>query len=190
MIIRNTKIFKPDINYFNKEGICPLFKAVALNEPCLLKALVEIPYLEIDLLNMFRLTPLFYAITSTQNLEIIQILMKAGADPVIGAAFTMRGIVTDIASPMVQAVTKGRTGVLQIFYEFGYSPKRRWFTNRVSESLSWQAAMLISKHVPTLKSLARRTIKTTLSKITKIPTRKDIERLEIPKTLINYISFQ
>ena len=42
----------------------------------------------------------------------VEILMKAGADPSILAAFTMRDPTVDTASAMLQTVFKGKTAIL------------------------------------------------------------------------------
>ena len=188
--IKNITPFNPTVNYTNKYGICPLFKVVDLDNPRLVKALIGIPSLNVNQVNMFRLTPIFYAVGNSHNMEVIRCLMKAGADPTITAAFTMRGSIRDVASAMLQAVVKGKITFLRIFYDFGFTPKRKWFLHRQFNSAAWHAAKQIALKTPTLKSLARKCIKLSLSKITKIPSNKSLESLELPKTLIEYISFQ
>ena len=115
---------------------------------------------------------------------------ESRTDPTITAASTMRGSIRDVASAMLQAVVKGKITILRIFYNFGFTPKRKWVLNRQFNSAAWHAAKQIALKTPTLKSLARKCIKLSLSKITKIPSNKSLESLELPKTLIEYISFQ
>ena len=116
--------------------------------------------------------------------------MKGGADPSIEAAFTMRNTIVDTASAILQAVVKGRIAILNIFFDYAYTPKRKWFINRGHNNIAWQAAENISRRVPTLKSITRKTIKSSLSRVTKIPNRAAVETLGLPRTLIDYIAFQ
>ena len=188
--IRTIKHFAANANYFNKEGICPLFKCITMNDPMLIAALLEIPELDVNWVNMFRLTPIFYAVSNTRRHEIISILLKAGADPSISAAFTMRSLVVDTASPILQALVKGRTKILEQFFDYGYCLKRKWFLNHTHDTMAWKAAEQISKRVPSLKTLTRKTIKTAMSKVTKIPKRHTIESLGLPASLSDYVAFQ
>ena len=175
-------------NYFNLEGICPLFKVVALGEPKVLRAMLNIETLEIDLLNMFRLTVLFYSV-SNRNTEMVDILLRAGADPTIPAAFTTRGRVVDSASPMLQALELEKIHILQKFLDFGYTMKRSWFRSVNDESGPWFKAKKLSAQVPTLMALSRKTIKQSLTKNCRIPKAAAIELLELPRTLTSYVAF-
>ena len=187
--IKTLNRYDADVNYFNSEGICPLFKAVSLDDPTLLKTLIENKSLKIDLLNMFRLTSLFYAVSNSRNLEIIEALMKANADPCIPAAFTMRDIITDTASAMLQAVIKGRFSVIQIFFEYGYVPKRSWFFTKGAEGSAWNRASKLAQKVPSLKSLSRKSVKNSLTKGCGRPTNGQLLTLELPRSLTEYIAF-
>ena len=96
--------FGAEANYFNTEGICPLFRAVSSKDPKLVGALFEIKTMDVNFVNMFRLTPLFYCVSHSKNKTIAHMLMKAGADTTIKSAFTMRGAVFDKASTMLTAL--------------------------------------------------------------------------------------
>ena len=176
-------------NYVNCEGISPLFKAVTMEEVDILRALCEIRTLEINLPNMFRLTPLFYAVSHCRNLEIFNILMKAGANPTIEAAFTMRGRVRDSASAMLQALELGRIELLELFFEYGFTMKRSWFRNKSPSSINWSKAAKLAQKVPTLKTLTRKWIKMALYLNTNIPGTESVSSLELPASLEQYISF-
>ena len=155
-----------------------------------MQTLLQIPGLDINLPNMFCLTPIFYAVSSSRSHEVINLLMKGGADPSIEASFTMRNTIVDTASAILQAVVKGRTAILNIFFDYAYMPKRKWFINRGHNSIARQAAENISRRVPTLKSITRKTIKSSLSRVTKIPNRAAVKTLGLPRTLIDYIAYQ
>ena len=53
---------------------------------------------------------------------MVELLIKAGADPSITAAFTMRGVVVDMASAILQTVAKGKIAILELFFQYGYCP--------------------------------------------------------------------
>ena len=184
-----SKYANTDINYVNFEGIGPLFKVVTLDEPRLLRALLQFRSLDINQTNMFRLTSLYYAVSNTKNLEIIELLMKAGADPSICGAFTMRGVISDTASAILAAVTCGKIGTLRIFFNYGYTAKRKWFSSYTSDSLVWERMANLCKKVPSLKSLTRKTIKKALASNTKIPSRDSLTKLELPRSLKEYLDF-
>ena len=78
--MRTLKPYNVDLNYFNWDGICLLLKALALNDPNIVRTLLEIKTQDVNLKN----------ISSSQNLGIIKILTKAGVDPSI---FAMRDVV-------------------------------------------------------------------------------------------------
>ena len=173
----------------NFEGISPIFKVITLDDPTLLQALVEFQTLDINQTNMFRLNCVYYAASNTRNNEIIRILMKAGADPLSLGAFTMRGAIVDTASAMLAAVTLQKYTMVEIFFEFGFCMKRRWFKTRISESVAWAKMIDLSKKVPTLQSLARKSIKKSLASNTCIPNRTSVAKLELPRSLIEYVQF-
>lgn len=188
-IIRSLAAHGAKGNYVNSEGVSPLFKSVMLAEPQILRALFEIDSIDINITNMFRLTPLFYAVSNSKNIDVIKILMKAGANPLIEAAFTMRGKIVDAASAMLQALVMERIEVVEVFLEYGYTVKRKWFNTTVSKSIAWSRATHLSKQVPTLKALARKSVKKALAAHTKIPKWDSITVLELPVALASYISF-
>ena len=181
-----------DANYFNREGICPLFKAVALDEPILLKALIKNPSLDVNLPNMFYLTPIFYATANAKSTKIVKLLLKAGADPTIRASFRMHGTVVDTATALLNALTRGRAKLLELFFEYGYYPKRKWFIGTESTAANreaWETTKELSTRVPSLKALTRKTLKLSLSKRVRIPSTESIQSLGIPKSLVEFISF-
>ena len=140
---------------------------------------------------MFRLSPIYYSIANSRNPEIIKILVRAGADPCITASFTMRGpIVRDTASAMLAALVSERITALETFYEYGFVLKRKWFQNSTRNNAAWLRAIKLSEKVPTLKSLARKTIKLALSQKTRIPSRATVNSLELPKTLQEFLQFK
>ena len=126
-LIRVLANYNIQANEANYEGITPLFKIVTLDDPVLLKTLLEIPTLDINDKNMFGLTAIYYSISNSKNDEIIQILTKGGADPCILGAFTMRGLVTDTASAILAALYSERITLLYLFFEYGFVMKRKWF---------------------------------------------------------------
>ena len=134
-------------------------------------------------------TSLFYAMTHTTKFEIVECLLKAGARPDLQAAFTMRTKITDMATPILQATNKNRIPALDLFFEYGYQPKRKWFTNIEVNTPGLKRARQLSSKVPTLLSLTRKTIKTHLAKVTKIPRTEQLETLDLPKSLTKYIAF-
>ena len=188
-LIRTFNNYGAEVNYFNSQGICPLFKAVSLDDPTLVNALLENRFLQINLPNMFKLTPLFYAVSNSKNVNIIKALMKRNADPNIEAAFTMRDIITDTASAMLQAVIKGKVSILEIFHNYGYTPKRSWFQSANCNGDAWKKAEKLSREVPSLRSLARKTVKNALASEVNLPTAEQLQTLELPKSLISYIAF-
>ena len=115
--------------------------------------------------------------------------MKANANPRIQAAFTMRDIVTDTASAMLQAVLKGRTAILEIFFDYGFVPKQAWFRDSYHDSPAWQRAAQLAQKVPSLKSLTRKAIKNSISRAVGIPTNQQLRSLELPRSLTEYIAF-
>lgn len=184
--------FGADANYFNREGICPLFKAVALDQPILLKALLKNPTLNVNLPNMFYLTPLFYATANAKNLEIVELLLKAGADPTVKASFRMHGVVVDTATALLNALSRGRANLVELFFDYGYCPKRKWFIGTEGTSVNkeaWEKAKHLSTQVPSLKALTRKTLKLSLSKRVRIPSNESLKSLGIPKSLVEFISF-
>ena len=188
-VVRSMIKFGADVNFFNNDGICPLFKAVTLDKPILVQALMDSRNLDINMVNMFRLTPLFYAVANSKNLEIARILMKAGADPTITGSFTMRGHVVDVASALLMAVVNERYQMLSLFLDYGYPPKRKWFRSNSLDSVGWNRSKELAKLVPTLKSLTRKTIRTEITKKEKLPTKSRLSSLDIPLSLREYIAF-
>ena len=176
-------------NYTNGEGITPLFKGVSLDEPQVLRALLEVESLDINQPNMFNLTPLFYAVSNSRNTEVFQILMKAGSDPTISAAFTMRGKIVDQATALLQALVMERIEILKLFFDYGFTMKRSWFKNGQPTSMAWEKAKQLSNKTPSLKSLARKAIKQSLACYARIPKMESLASLELPSTLTNYIAF-
>ena len=173
-------------------GICPLFKAVALDEPILLKAMIKNPSLDVNLPNMFYLTPIFYATANAKSTKIVKLLLKAGADPTIRASFRMHGTVVDTATALLNALTRGRAKLLELFFEYGYYPKRKWFIGTESTAANreaWETTKELSTRVPSLKALTRKTLKLSLSKRVRIPSTESIQSLGIPKSLVEFISF-
>ena len=188
-IIKTFTRYDTYINYMNFDGISPLFKVITLDDPNLLQVLVEFQTLDINQTNMFGLNSVYYAASNTRNNNIIRILMKAGADPLLLGAFTMRGLVQDTASVMLAAVTLQKYTMVEIFFEFGFCMKRRWFKTRTSESIAWSKMSDLSKKVPTLLSLARKSIKKSLASNTRIPSRASVAKLELPRSLASYLQF-
>ena len=177
-------------NYVNVEGISPLFKAVIMEEAEILRALCEIPTLDINIPNMFKLTPLFYAVNHCKNFQIFHILMKAGANPCIEAAFTMRGMVRDSASAILQALELGRVELLELFLQYGFAMKRSWFASANSNSIAWSKAAKLAKQVPSLKALARKQIKHEMAQNISMPGAECLAALELPASLVDYVSFK
>ena len=181
--------FGAEANYFNTEGICPLFRAVSSKDPKLVGALFEIKTMDVNFVNMFRLTPLFYCVSHSKNKTIAHMLMKAGADPTIKGAFTMRGAVVDTASTMLVALVNHETTLLELFFEYGYVIERKWFQRHYCHSPAWTHARTLANKVPSLKSLARQSVRAGLKNLEKIPSRRTVESLPLPKTLIEYVAF-
>ena len=79
--IQMGKKYGMDLNFFNDSGISPLLKAVMMGNAQLVEALVGVESLKVDMLNMFRLSALYYAVSGVNGGAIVRLLLKAGADP-------------------------------------------------------------------------------------------------------------